>query len=230
MKQYKKEFINSLLENKALQFGEFELNSRRKTPYFIDIGKFCNGDAIYRLGYFYAAKINDRFDQEEYDLIFGPAYKGIPLSVATAIVLNRDFNIKKRFAFNRKEPKKYGEKSSIVGKICDGDKIILVDDVITTGKTKYDIINLLNSVANNLEYVGLIVSVDRQEIGEIGENGTTAIEKFKKDAGIFVEYIVNISEIINYLWDTKKISKDEKEKIEIYLKKFGTGKVIEKYE
>jgi len=230
MKNYKKDFIDFLLKNDALKIGEFELKSGRMSPYFVNTGMFGDGESIGSLGDFYAAKIADKFKTKEFDIIFGPAYKGIPLSVTTAIALNRDFHINKGYAFNRKGPKGHGEatkqekqKNWIVGhKISDGDKILILDDVFTTGDTKYEAIDLLNSVADNLQYTGLVIAVDRQEVGT---NGISAIKQFEEKTKIPVDSIVNISEIVEYLGDTKQITKLDKKRLENYLGKYGIEEV-----
>ena len=222
MEEYKQKFIDFLLDKEALKIGEFTLKSGMISPYFVNTGMFDDGESIGKLGYFYAAKIADKFG-EEFDIVFGPAYKGIPLSVTTTIALNRDFGINKGYSFNRKEPKGHGEatkqKNWIVGhKIEDGSRILMIDDVFTTGGTKYESIDLLNSVADNLHYVGLIIAVDREEVGE---DGKSAIKQFEEKTGIPVDSIVSISEIINYLWDAKKITASDKQRLEEYLRKYG---------
>ncbi len=235
MQAYKKNFIEFLLNKEALKIGEFELKSGRMSPYFINTGMFDDGKSIGKLGYFYAAKIADRFRPEEFDIIFGPAYKGVPLAVTTAIALSKDFDINKGYAFNRKEPKDHGEatkqeatkqekqKNWIVGhKIKDGDKIIMLDDVFTTGKTKYEAIDLLDSVTDYIYTAGLIIAVDRQEVGT---DGTSAIQQFEEKTKIPVDSIVSISEIIEYLWSNKRITQPDRQRLEDYLKEFGIEEV-----
>jgi len=233
MEIYKRDFIDFLLDKEALKIGEFKLKSGRISPYFINTGMFDDGKSIGSLGYYYAAKIADRF-KEDFDIIFGPAYKGIPLSVTTTIALSKDFGINKGYAFNRKESKGHGEatkqdiqKNWIVGhKIENNDRILIIDDVFTTGGTKYESIDLLNRVADNLEYPGLIIAVDRQELGG-GKSldsltKISAIEDFEKKTRIPVDSIVDISEIIDYLWDAQKISASDKQRLEDYLRTYGT--------
>jgi len=227
VEEYKKEFIDFLLDKEALKIGEFILKSKRKSPYFVNTGVFGDGESITELGYFYASKINDTFKPEEYDIVFGPAYKGIPLSVAAVVGLLGYFDINKGYAFNRKEPKGHGEatkqdkqKNWIVGhEINDGAKILMVDDVFTTGDTKYESIDLLNSVADNLTFAGLVIAVDRQEVGPDGKD---AIKQFEQKTKIPVESIANITEIKNYLFDNEKISEQDLRRIDEYLEKYGT--------
>jgi len=229
MEEYKEEFIDFLLRKGALGIGEFELRSRRISPYFINTAIFNDGESIAELGDFYARIIVDNFRKEDYDIIFGPAYKGIPLAVATAISLQH-LGINKGILFNRKEPKGYGEatkqdkqKKWIVGhEINDGAKILMVDDVLTTGGTKYEAINLLKSVADDLRFVGLVIAVDRKEVGPDGKD---AIKQFEQKTGIPVIPIVNILEIKTYLYDKGEISEAELKGIDDYLKKYGNEEV-----
>lgn len=221
MKIYKKDFIDFLLETEAFKIGKFQLKSGRISPYFINTGMFKDGKTISKLGYFYAAKIMDKFKPQDFDLIFGPAYKGIPLSITTAIALSQNFGVNKGYTFDRKELKKHGEQNWIVGhKIEDKNKILIIDDVFTTGETKYAIIDLLNSIANNLQYVGLIIAVNRQEIGE---NKISAIKQFEEQTKIQVDSIVTITEIIEYLISKKKIDEEQQQEFKNYLQKYGVG-------
>jgi len=228
MEKYKEKFIDFLLRKGALGIGEFELKSGRISPYFINTAVFNDGESIAELGDSYANTIDDNFRKEDYDIIFGPAYKGIPLAVATAISLQH-LGINKGILFNRKEPKGYGEatkqdkqKKWIVGKIEDGDRILMVDDVFTTGDTKYESINLLNDIADNLEYVGLVIAVNRQEVGPDGKD---AIKQFEQKTGIPVISIVDILEIKTYLSEEGEFSEAELKGIDDYLKKYGNEEV-----
>ena len=228
MEEYKEEFIDFLLRKGALGIGEFELKSGRISPYFINTAVFNDGESIAELGDSYANTIDDNFRKEDYDIIFGPAYKGIPLAVATAISLQH-LGINKGILFNRKEPKGYGEatkqdkqKKWIVGKIEDGDRILMVDDVFTTGDTKYESINLLNDIADNLEYVGLVIAVNRQEVGPDGKD---AIKQFEQKTGIPIISIVDILEIKTYLSEEGEFSEAELKGIDDYLKKYGNEEV-----
>ncbi|OYT43749.1 MAG: orotate phosphoribosyltransferase [Candidatus Aenigmarchaeota archaeon ex4484_56] len=221
---YKEKFINFLLENGAFLYdNSYNLESGRNSPYYINTGVFYRGENIKEIGYYYASKITDKFDPEEYDIIFGPAYKGIPLCIATAIALNEDFKINKNFAFNRKEPKSHGESTNqnwIVGcEIKEGDKILIVDDVFTTGNTKYEIIDLLNGLVNNIQYTGIIIAVDRQETGK---DGVDAIKQFEKTTDLSVDSIVNINDIVEYLHNKGKITEDKLKEIEDYRNRFGS--------
>ena len=237
MEKYKEDFADFLLSNEALKTdGPFKLKSGRESPYFVNTGVLADGKGIGTLGYFYASNINSSFDKEDYDVLFGPAYKGIPLVVTTAVSLVEVFDTSKRFLFDRKVPKKHGEattteefsKNWLIGNIKDGDRVLIVDDVFTTGKTKYDSIELLNKCAKNLKFVGMVISVDRQEVDE---GKTSAIEDFVKKTDIPVEPIINIAEIIECLGD--RLSNSDRGNMAEYLKKYGTLEAkrrIEKWE
>lgn len=208
----KQEFVNFMLKNKALLFGEFTLKSNRLSPYFFNLGCLNDGQALARLGQFYAQAIKENF-QEDFDIVFGPAYKGIPLSVAIVDSLHRDFKINKKYCSNRKEEKTHGDKSVLLGaEIKQGDKIILVDDVLTTGQTKIEAVNLIKSIAD-VEIKGLIIALDRLEKDQQGKN---AVEEFTNQTKIPVYSIISTKDILEYVE-----SAEVKSKLQDYLNKYG---------
>lgn len=221
MDDYKKEFIEFLVKTGALKFGEFKLKSGRISPYFITTGMFNDGKAISRLGDFYAEAIKDALG-DEFDIVFGPAYKGIPLSLAAVISLS-GMGMNKGFAFNRKEAKDHGEKDVVIGSaIKDGVKIVLVDDVITSGTSIGLTVDLLTKLAK-VEIPCVVISVDRQEIGL---EGKSAAAEVKEKYGITVKSIASITEIIDYLHNRKidgKVYVDDgmKKKMLDYLETYG---------
>ena len=211
MEQYQNDFVDFMLEIGALKFGEFTLKSGRVSPYFFNVGQFNQGNHLSQLGQFYAQAIEA--SGIKFDVLFGPAYKGIPLVAATAIALNDSFNRSVPYSFNRKEAKDHGEGGSIVGHPLEGD-ILIIDDVITAGtaiKEAKDIIN-----ANGAKTKGVVVALDRQEKGK-GE--LSAIQEVEQNFGIAVVSIINLSHIVDYLKANN--DKDIISRIESYRSQYG---------
>ncbi len=226
MKLYKKQFIEFLLNNNSLKFGDFTLKSGRKSPYFLNVGMLYSGNAITSLGAFYAETIVDNL-KDDFEVVFGPAYKGIPLSVITISELYHKFNYSKDYSFNRKEAKTHGDKGLFVGKkITADDRIIIVDDVITAGTAIRESLELLRKdFAPKIS--GIVVLVDRMEKGQ-GEK--SAIEELKEKENISVYPIITIKDIIEFIknedYDLSKfgMSKEEiVEKMNLYREKYGTN-------
>jgi orotate phosphoribosyltransferase len=211
MEQYQKDFVDFTLETGVLKFGEFTLKSGRISPYFFNAGLFNTGSHLSQLGNFYAQAIEA--SNLQFDVLFGPAYKGIPLAAATAIALNDNFNRNVPYSFNRKEAKDHGEGGSIVGHPLEGD-ILIIDDVITAGTAIREAQDIIN--ANDANTKGVIVALDRQEKGK-GE--LSAIQEVEQIFGIRVLSIINLSHIIDYL----KASKNENvvSRIESYRSQYG---------
>jgi len=195
MKEYKKEFISFLLESRALKFGKFTLKSGRLSPYFLNTGMLHTGMAINRLGSFYASTIVDNI-KEKFTAVFGPAYKGIPLAIATVNALYHEHGINIDYTFNRKEAKDHGDMGLMVGKTLNSDdRVILVDDVITAGTAVRESLEILKSQGNP-DLTAVIISVDRMEKGT-GEK--SAIQELTESTGIKFYPIVTILDIIEYL-------------------------------
>lgn len=224
MKQYKKDFINFLLESNSLKFGEFTLKSGRLSPYFLNTGMLHTGEAINRLGSFYASTIVDNI-KSEYTSIFGPAYKGIPLAIAAVNSLFTEHKVNVHYSFNRKEAKDHGDMGLIVGKpLSEKDSVVIVDDVITAGTAVRETIDILEKQGNP-KISAVIVSVDRMEKGT-GEK--SAIQEISESSGITFYPIVNILDIIEFLNDSKLreqfgISSEMITKMEEYRSRYGVA-------
>ncbi|GLT20404.1 orotate phosphoribosyltransferase [Vibrio zhanjiangensis] len=191
MKAYQREFIEFALEKQVLKFGEFTLKSGRKSPYFFNAGLFNTGRDLARLGRFYAAALAD--SGIEFDVLFGPAYKGIPIATTTAVALADHHHIDTPYCFNRKEAKAHGEGGNLVGSDLQG-RIMLVDDVITAGTAIRESMTLIQS--NGAQLAGVLVAIDRQEKGK-GE--LSAIQEVERDFGCAVISIVSLGDLISYL-------------------------------
>jgi orotate phosphoribosyltransferase len=186
-----REFIEFLVREDALRFGDFTLKSGRKSPYFVNTGVICTGEGLERLAKFFSAMI---MEKGPVPIIYGPAYKGIPLAVATSVSLFRDHRARTSWLFNRKEIKAHGDKGAFVGRLPrQGDEAILIDDVFTTGGTKYESVALLESMGAKVKY--LVVGVDREERGESGN----AVLEFVEKTGSPVHTIAKISDAFEYL-------------------------------
>ncbi|ELI5735260.1 orotate phosphoribosyltransferase [Vibrio fluvialis] len=191
MKAYQREFIEFALEKEVLKFGEFTLKSGRKSPYFFNAGLFNTGRDLARLGRFYAAALVD--SAIEFDVLFGPAYKGIPIATTTAVALADHHDVDTPYCFNRKEAKDHGEGGNLVGSALEG-RIMLVDDVITAGTAIRESMEIIQN--NGADLAGVLVAIDRQEKGK-GE--LSAIQEVERDFGCAVISIVSLTDLIAYL-------------------------------
>ena len=219
---YKREFIEFMVRSKVLTFGDFVTKSGRRTPYFINTGNYRTGAQAAKLGEYYAACVQEHFP-DGVDTLFGPAYKGIPLSVACSIALYNKYGRDVNYCFNRKEAKDHGEGGVLVGyPLKAGDRVVIIEDVITAGTAMRECLPILKGIAD-VEIAGLVVSADRMERGK-GE--LSAIQEIKAEYGIDTYPIVTVREIIEALYNTpvdgQVIVDDEmREKMEAYLRQYG---------
>lgn len=221
LKPHQKEFVEFLLASGALTFGDFTTKSGRKTPYFINTGRFDDGAKIASLGKFYAAHIAS-LGLGRVDIVFGPAYKGIPLCVTTAIALNQNHHTNIGFSFDRKEVKDHGDGGLIVGSpLKDGQRVVIVEDVITAGTTVRHVVPLLKSIAQ-VEIAGIVLAVDRRERGT-GE--LSAVQEAERDSNVQVYPIVTIDHIVACLRDhadpARRLTDEQLGKIAAYLEQYG---------
>ena len=218
----KKKFIEFMMSADVLRFGDFTTKSGRKTPYFVNTGNYKTGMQNSRLGEFYAALVKETVG-DDFDAMFGPAYKGIPLATSVSGALARNYGIDKPFFFNRKEAKDHGEGGSMVGyKPQDGDNVAIVEDVVTAGTAVRESIELFKHVAD-VNIKALFVSVDRMERGT---RECSTLDELRQDYGIQVFPIVTVREVISFLHnnpiDGKVYIDDEmKAKMEAYLEEYG---------
>lgn len=219
---YKEEFITFMVRSGVLTFGDFTTKSGRKTPYFINTGNYKTGAQASKLGDYYAACIQENLP-EGVDCLFGPAYKGIPLAVAAASSLYRNYDRDLPYCFNRKEAKDHGEGGSMVGyKPQAGDRVVIVEDVVTAGTAVRETIALFQQVAA-VDLTALIVSVDRMERGT---GDKTTLDELREEHGIRVFPIVTVREVISFLHnnpiDGKVLIDDAmKARMEAYLAEYG---------
>lgn len=215
----KTKFIEFLISSEALRFGDFVTKSGRKTPYFINTGQFRTGNSISELGGFYAQHIVDQ-GLAEINVVFGPAYKGIPLAVATASALAKNHGHDVGFTFDRKEAKDHGDGGNFVGApITGGTRLVIVEDVITAGTTLQHIVPILRGLGD-VTIAGVIVAVDR---GERGKANLSAIAEVSSELGINVFPLISVHDIIAYLKGSKKWPADLPQKMESYLKEYGAA-------
>ena len=198
MEGYKQEFIEFMVASDVLKFGEFTLKSGRKSPFFMNAGAYVTGEQLHKLGLYYAQAIHDAFGLD-FDVVFGPAYKGIPLAVVTAMGISELYGKQVRYCSNRKEIKDHGDVGMLLGSsLADGDRVVMVEDVTTSGKSieeTYPIIMAQGAV----EIVGLMVSLNRQEVGKGGEK--CALDEVADLYGFPTAAIVTMSEVTEHLYN-----------------------------
>ncbi|AZQ86170.1 orotate phosphoribosyltransferase [Colwellia sp. Arc7-635] len=212
MKDYQREFIEFALSKQVLRFGEFTLKSGRTSPYFFNAGLFNTGRDLARLGRFYAAALQD--SAIDYNLLFGPAYKGIPIATTTAVALADSYDIDMPYCFNRKEAKTHGEGGSLVGSALEG-KVMLVDDVITAGTAIRESMEIIQ--AHGAELSGVLIALDRQEKGKAE---LSAIQEVERDFNTKVISIVTLADLITYL-EEKTDMADSLVSIKKYRESYG---------
>lgn len=218
---YKEEFVKFMVRSGVLLFGDFTTKSGRKTPYFVNTGNYKTGAQAAKLGEYYARNIQEHVEGK-IDALFGPAYKGIPLAVAAGICMNNLFDRDINYCFNRKEVKDHGEGGAMVGyKLQDGDRVLIVEDVITAGTAIRETLPILKAAAN-IEIAGMVISVDRMEKGK-GEK--TAIQEVYEEFGIVTYPIVTVREIIDILHNNPVdgkiyIDDDMKARMEAYMEQY----------
>lgn len=223
MEQYKQEFIEFMVKSDVLKFGDFTLKSGRKSPFFMNAGAYVTGGQLLKLGEYYAKAINDKYGLD-FDVLFGPAYKGIPLTVATTMAISSLYGKEIRYCSNRKEVKDHGDTGILLGsKLKDGDRVVIIEDVTTSGKSIEETFPILKSQAD-VEVKGLMVSLNRMEVGLQGEK--SALDEIKDKYGFEANAIVSMAEVTEYLYNKECMGKiiidDEiKARIDEYYKLYG---------
>lgn len=222
MEQYKKEFIEFMVDCGVLKFGDFVTKSGRKTPFFVNTGFYRTGAQLNKLGEYYAKAINDKFGTD-FDILFGPAYKGIPLSVATSMQISSIYGKDVKYCSNRKEVKDHGDTGILLGSpISDGDKVIIIEDVTTAGTSINETLPIIRA-QGDVDVKGLVVSVDRMERGQ-GEK--SALDEIHEKYGLETTAIVTMAEVVEHLYNKeykgKVIIDDElKKAIDNYYAQYG---------
>ena len=222
MEQYKKEFIEFMVDCNVLKFGEFTLKSGRKSPFFMNAGAYVTGSQLKKLGQYYATAIHDNYGTD-FDVLFGPAYKGIPLAVATTIAFSELYGRDIRYCSNRKEVKDHGDVGILLGSsLNDGDRVVIIEDVTTSGKSIEETFPILKEQAN-VEVVGLMVSLNRQERGKTQQN---ALAEIREIYGIETGAIVTMEEVVEHLYNKTyngRVLIDDamKKEIDTYYARYG---------
>lgn len=222
MESYKQEFIEFMVDSQVLKFGEFTLKSGRKSPFFMNAGAYVTGAQLRKLGEYYAKAIHDNYGLD-FDVLFGPAYKGIPLSVATTMAISELYGKEIRYCSNRKEVKDHGDTGILLGsKLKDGDRVVIIEDVTTSGKSIEETFPIIKAQAD-VEIKGLMVSLNRMEKGQ-GEK--SALIEIKEKYGFDANAIVTMAEVVEYLYNKEykgKIYIDDtlKAAIDAYYEQYG---------
>ena len=223
MEKYKEEFIEFMVDSNVLKFGEFTLKSGRKSPFFMNAGAYVTGAQLKKLGNYYARAIHDTFGLE-FDVLFGPAYKGIPLAVATSMAINELYGREIRYCANRKEVKDHGDKGILLGsKLRDSDRVLIIEDVTTSGKSIEETVPIIQAQAD-CDIVGLIVSLNRQEKGQ--DSDMSALDEIREKYGFSAHSIVTMDDVVSYLYNRTIdgeviLNKEIKKAIDEYYNEYG---------
>lgn len=223
MEAYKKKFIEFMVESEVLKFGDFTLKSGRKSPFFMNAGAYVTGSQLSRLGEYYAKAIHDHYGTD-FDVLFGPAYKGIPLSVATTIAFSRLYGKEIRYCSNRKEVKDHGDTGILLGsKIKDGDRVVIIEDVTTSGKSIQETFPIIQA-QGDVTILGLMVSLNRMEKGL--ETDKCALDEIREKYGFPANAIVSMADVVECLYNRpcqgRLIIDDKmKEAIDKYYEQYG---------
>ena len=223
METYKTDFIEFMVDSNVLKFGDFTLKSGRKSPFFMNAGAYVTGTQLRRLGEYYAKAIHDNYGLD-FDVLFGPAYKGIPLTVATTMAISELYGKEIRYCANRKELKDHGDAGILLGsKLKDGDRVIMIEDVTTSGKSMEETVPKVTGAAD-VTIVGLMVSLNRMEVGKGGEK--CALDEIKELYGFDTAAIVTMEEVVECLYNKEcngKVVIDDtlKAAIDAYYEKYG---------
>lgn len=223
MESYKQEFIDFMVESDVLKFGSFTLKSGRQSPFFMNAGAYVTGAQLKRLGEYYAKAIKAHYGTD-FDVLFGPAYKGIPLSVATTIAFSELYGVDIRYCSNRKEVKDHGDAGILLGSpMKDGDRVVIIEDVTTSGKSIEETFPIIRA-QGDVEIIGLMVSLNRMEVGKGGEK--CALDEIKDLYGFDANAIVSMAEVVEYLYNRPRngrivIDDVLKAAIDDYYKQYG---------
>jgi len=224
MEAYKQEFIEFMVDSDVLKFGEFTLKSGRKSPFFMNAGGYVTGSQLKKLGEYYAKAIHDTYG-DDFDVLFGPAYKGIPISVVTAVAYSELYGKEIRYCSDRKEEKDHGaDKGSFLGsKLKDGDRVVMIEDVTTSGKSMEETVPKVKGAAD-VTIIGLMVSLNRQEKGLSSDK--SALDEVKEKYGFDAHAIVDMDEVVEHLYNKEykgKVLIDDtlKSAIDAYYEQYG---------
>ena len=224
MEQYKQEFIDFMVESDVLKFGDFTLKSGRKSPFFMNAGAYVTGTQLMRLGEYYAKAIHETYG-DDFDVLFGPAYKGIPISVVTDVAYAKLYGKEVRYCSDRKEEKDHGaDKGGFLGsKLKDGDRVIMIEDVTTSGKSMEETVPKVRGAAD-VTIVGLMVSLNRMEVGLGGK--MSALDEIKERYGFPTSAIVTMEDVVEHLYNKEcegKVVIDDtlKSAIDAYYEQYG---------